>query len=75
MLDKYLKKQFGNLLRGAEMILDGERLFSSANKKYDIDMAHQLTWMNPVYFLSISTSCWSALFLMLASGSVPIAMR
>lgn len=35
----------------------------------------QLTWMNPVYFLSISTSCWSALFLMLGSGSVPIAMR
>ncbi len=31
--------------------------------------------MNPVYFLSISTSCWSALFLMVGSGSVPMAIR
>lgn len=43
--------------------------------KWDHNYSKQLTWMNPVYFLSISTSCWSALFLMLGSGSVPIAMR
>ena len=42
---------------------------------YGAQWSDPLTWMKPVYFLSMSTSCWSALFLMAESGSAPMAIR